>query len=225
MALFKLKEKVTALRRQGLSYGEIIAQTGATKSSISNWCKDVYISEKQRNEIAKRHDSKAVKALMKVSRQRRKNRIEAIKTFSKLGDRDIGTLSKRDLQMVGLGLYWGEGYKNGNEEFGFTNSDPRMISFFLRWLKDCYDVEKHNLILRISINEIHRYRMADVEGFWIKHTKIPREQFSKMSLIKSVAKKLYTNNETYYGMLRIKVRKGLNLRRRILGSIEKLSKM
>jgi hypothetical protein len=36
------------------------------------------------------------------------------------GARDVGALSRRDVLILGLGLYWGEGYKYGNSELGFT---------------------------------------------------------------------------------------------------------
>ena len=64
----------------------------------------------------------------------------------------IGTLSNRDILMIGLGLYWGEGYKYENGELGFTNSNPQMIRFYFKWL-ELWKVEKSSLIFRLTINE------------------------------------------------------------------------
>jgi hypothetical protein len=120
--------------------------------------------------------------------------------------------------MVGLGLYWGEGYKKGSQEMGFTNSDPDMIRFYIDWLHASYGIRRSNLILRVSINNQHTFRVTEVEEYWSKVCNIPRNQFTKMSLIKVQSKKHILTTD-HYGTLRIKVRKGTQLRRRVLGSI------
>jgi hypothetical protein len=59
-----------------------------------------------------------------------------------LGSNDTASLSSRDIHMLGLGLYWGEGYKRGSRELGFTNSDPLIARFFIRWLELMYGAKK-----------------------------------------------------------------------------------
>ena len=139
-----------------------------------------------------------------------------------IGKRDVGKLSKRDIHMVGLGLYWGEGYKKGSQELGFTNSDPALILFYVEWLNRIYNIEPDSLILRVSINMQHKERIKEVVEYWSSLTQIPLSQFTKSSLIKTTSKKVYANTAPHYGTLRIKVRKGTALRRRILGSIRAL---
>jgi hypothetical protein len=141
----------------------------------------------------------------------------------KEGGQMVGRMSERDVLMVGLGLYWGEGYKKGNQEFGFTNSDPAMIKFYIRWLQTCFGISKSDLILRISINVMHRQRVKEVESYWIRETTIPFTQFTKTSIIKSVVKKVYKNHGEHFGTLRIKVRCGTKLRRVVLGAIQGLT--
>jgi hypothetical protein len=55
-------------------------------------------------------------------------------------------LNSRDIYCIGLGLYWGEGYKTGNQEFGFTNSDPKMVCFYIYWLESTFGVKKSELM-------------------------------------------------------------------------------
>ena len=136
------------------------------------------------------------------------------------GIADFGALTERDVYCIGLGLYWGEGYKKGSQELGFTNSDPKMIQFYIHWLERVFKINRAELILRVSINGIHKYRIKDVEKQWSQVTGIPLSQFTKSSLIKTDSKKVYGNMETHLGTLRIKVRKGTTLRREILGSLE-----
>lgn len=137
----------------------------------------------------------------------------------------VGKMSNRDVLLTGLGLYWGEGYKKGSQEFGFTNSDLGMLQFYLYWLKVCFRVKKKDLILRVSINEAHKSRVKDVESYWSTNLGISLVQFTKISLIKSVSKRVYSNQSEHYGTLRVKVRRGARLHRTVLGAIKHLSQV
>jgi len=138
--------------------------------------------------------------------------------------KDIGPINKRDLEMLGIGLYWGEGYKRGSSELGFTNSDPNMITVYMEWLRIIFQVEKENMTLRVSINSSHKDRVKTVLNFWSEHTRIPIEQFTKTSLIKSKIKKTYPNRDTHFGTLRIKVKRSSVLKLKTLGAISHISK-
>ena len=210
------------LRKRGYSVGSIAKKLSVSKSTASYWCRDVSLSSKQIQEIAERSKHHATLNLLKSSEKQRELRQHNIEVATKKGSREVGKLSVRDIHMIGLGLYWGEGYKKGSQEWGFTNSDPAMIKFYIEWLSVSYKIPKNDLILRVSINSQHAHRVKIVEDYWSTLTKIPISQFTKTSLIKVYSKKTYENSETHYGTLRIKVRRGTDLRRRILGSISAL---
>jgi len=212
-------QKALNLRAQGYSINSIAKSLSISKGTASYWCKDIALSEKQIQLIAERSHHHATLSLLKASEKQREERQRNIVKATQLGRRDIGKLSKRDVHMIGLGLYWGEGYKKGNQELGFTNSDPAMISFYINWLRTVYGISKADLILRVSINDQHTKRITEVLKYWSTTTKIPLSQFTKTSLIKNSSKKIYFDLETHFGTLRVKVRRGTELRRRILGSI------
>lgn len=222
MAKIFLKEKARVLRHNGESIGQIAIKLNVSKSSVSYWCRDISLSKTQINKIYNNAKEVSVRSLLIFSEKKRKERIKSTKLFSQLGEKDVGILSKRDLLIVGLGLYWGEGYKSGNEEMAFTNSDPGMIKLLIRWLKEIYKIDKSSLICRISINQIHKSRENKLIEYWTNITGIPKHQFTKTSFIKAKIKKIYKNNNDYYGVLRVKVRNAVNLRRRVLGSISRL---
>lgn len=163
--------------------------------------------------------TKAIQALRKASKQKHLQRLAKEELLQKEGAKEVGQISKRDLFIAGLALYWGEGYKSLGQEVGFTNSDPAMLLFFIKWLSRCYGVTSDRLICRISINAIHAARVTTVEKYWRQFVGLPQSQFTKTSLIKAASKKVYKNHLTHYGTLRIKVRNGTDLRRKILGSI------
>ncbi len=217
-----LQEKSRALRLKGYSINAIAEKLSVGKGTVSYWCKDISLTEKQIELIAQRSHHQATLSLLKASERQREQRLKNIKRSTEHGHHDVGQISKRDLHMIGLGLYWGEGYKKGNQELGFTNSDPAMIVFYINWLCTIYSVKKTDLILRVSINDQHVQRIPKVHKYWSTITKIPLSQFTKISLMKNLSKKVYTNLDTHFGTLRVKVRRGTELRRRILGSISAL---
>ncbi len=221
----KNKEKAIYLRKQGFSINDISKKLNKNKSTISYWCRDIKLTNKQIKIIQEKIITGGQKGSLIRSKKLQIDRKIKNKKYSDLGKSDLGKISKRDLFMIGLALYWGEGYKKGNYEFGFTNSDPRIIKTFLTWLKEIYEIYEDKFILRVSINQLHKHREKQIINFWQKITKTQKSQFTKTSFIKTEPKKQYKINNDYYGTLRVKVRNGANLRRRIMGSLEKISEI
>lgn len=219
------REKAVTLRKKGFSIGEIAKKLNKQKSTISYWCKNIPLSKAQIDRISNKSKTYGLKSILINSQRAREKRSENIKNYSELGKNDLNNISKRDLFILGLSLYWGEGYKKGNDEFGFTNSDPVIIKTIIKWLNEIYLIDNKEFILRVSINKIHKKREQEIIKYWSKNTNTKIKQFTKTSFIKSEAKKIYKDNKTYYGTLRIKVRNGANLRRRVMGSIEYMSKL
>ncbi len=213
------------LRKRGKSIADIATTLGVSKSTVSYWCRDIPLSKKAIETLAQKSKNAGTKGLLVASENKRRDRGIRTALAYTAGKSDIAQLSDRDILCVGLGLYWGEGYKKGNDEFGFTNSDPLIILFFIQWVHKIYRVDTSDLILRVSINMQHAYRVSTVEKYWSLLTGIPLKQFTKTSLIKTTSKKIYKNSNDHYGTLRIKVRRGANLRRRILGSIQALQSL
>jgi len=223
MAKFILKQKAISLRKKGIGIGTIAKTIGVGKSTVSYWCRDIVLSPAQLNKLQREQIRVGTRALMPFIEERRKQRMELEKKLIQLGKKDVGDLTKRDLFLTGLALYWGEGYRKGNQELGFTNSDPNIIRFFVKWLKKIHNISEKELILRVSINNLFQNKEKPVLQFWSKLIKVPLDQFTKTSFIKSKIKKVYPNHLTHYGTLRVKVRRGTNLRRRIMGSLQALS--
>jgi hypothetical protein len=224
MAKSDIKWQAINLRQSGTSISAIAERLAVSKSTVSVWCRNVTLSDDVIEKIASAGNSRATAGLLRYSERKRLNRQLQEKRDFLSGSRSLGKLSKRDIYCIGLGLYWGEGYKRGNQEFGFTNSDPVMIRFYIKWLEVIFDVSKKDLILRVSINEMHKIRLSEVEAFWSKLLRVPKQQFTKSSLIKTKNVKVYENVNEHMGTLRVKVRKGTAMRRRTLGAIQQISK-
>ena len=98
-------------------------------------------------------------------------------------------ISDRELNVIGASLYLCEGtkeryLKNGRKIFAveFTNTDPRAIKMFLRFLrKVIVPVEsriKAELFLYPDLND------NKLKKFWSKMTKIPINRFQKTIFLK-----------------------------------------
>lgn len=219
------KQKALRLRKSGYSIKEIADSVGVSKSTVSGWCKDISLSQAHLRRLKGKSYLAGTRALLLSAENKRKKRIKNTKYYNNLGIADVGNMNSRDIEMVALGLYWGEGYKQGSDEWGFTNSDPAMINFMMVYLEKVHAIDSSRIICRVSINKIHKHRDREVREYWSKVLKIPLSQFSKTSFIKSTSKKIYPKGVKHYGTMRIKVRSGTNLRRRILGSLMALSRI
>ncbi len=220
----KFKERILArkLRNKGKSIKNISQLLGVSKSTVSLWCNDIFLSDLQKDHL-NQISIKAVKSGSLIANENKKReRLERVKLYESIGIKKINKLSKRELFLVGAALYWAEGGKN-QRKVVFINSDPKMILLLVRWVIKCLNIPKERLILRVEINEIHKERLNIVEKYWSNLIKIPINQFRKASLKHSQVKKIYKNNSNYFGSLQLTISKGTNLNYEILGYIEGLA--
>ena len=219
------KEAAKKMRKSGISISDIALDLGVAKSTVSFWCKDIVLTEFAIRKIKTKGKINSVRGLLRYAESKRRERIERNVLQKQEGVKILGLVSNRDILMIGLGLYWGEGYKYENGELGFTNSSPFLIRFYFKWLK-LWNIEKDSLIFRLTINEFFRRNESTIKFFWVNFLGIKKEQFSKTTYIKTNLKKAsLKNKERYKGILRVKVRRGTALRNKILGAIEHISKL
>lgn len=201
-----IKEKVRILRSEGNSLNEIFDKTHVPKTTIRSWIKDIILNEEQLEKL-KENTQKALQAGR--IRKQNQDKILKVKNETKLkleGGKEIGELTKRDLLIAGIALYWAEGFKNKHEHrLGFCNSDPGMIKFYLEWAKEILNVKQEDLVARLSLNIYSKNKEEKLQKFWSNLTGIPTFQFSKTFYQKSKWKRQY-KNDTYLGVLRLHVK-------------------
>ncbi|OUC84320.1 hypothetical protein [Streptomyces swartbergensis] len=209
-----LREKARELRLQGWTYDQIQVELGCSKSSISLWVRDLPKPERRQRtrEEASAIAKRGWEAKLRL-REEERQRTRAVAT------REIEHLSDRELFLVGVGLYWAEGAKSKpyrrRERVIFVNSDPGMITVFLAWL-DLLGVERERLKFAVHVHE--SADVAGAEQFWADHVGIDRAALLKTTLKKhSPSTNRKNTNEGYYGCLRVDVRRGADLYRRIEG--------
>lgn len=173
-----IKERARKLRRRGKSFGEIqnIIGLKISKSTLSDWCKDIplpaayqkrlekinYINLRKGRDLAIKRALEERKEFEQSSRNKNKHLLKKI-------DEDAGKL-------LLSALYLGEGAKRpGLLMLG--NSNVNIIKLFLRLLEFCYGVGKERIKCRISyrkdqdINKLTKY--------WSREIGIPIQNFYK----------------------------------------------
>lgn len=218
MAKATLRLKVREFRRQGKSINEITKLLDARKHSVSLWCRDIELTEEQKQKLWKRSKTRFYRNFKAYCERKRQKTKTKIKKLKDRGVNRVGNLNKREFFIGGAFLYWAEGFKSGHQ-VGFVNSDPDMIKFFINWITRCCGVKKDRLKARIGINISHKHRVDEVENYWSQITDIPRSQFNKPSYKKTKWQKQFEKPEDYYGVLQIRVLKSTDLLREILGYI------
>ena len=214
-----LKRKAIALRKTGKSYAEILQQVPVAKSTLSLWLREVNLTSRQVHRLTQ----KKRMAQQKGAAVRRENRIRVEAKLHEQCRRDITNISKRELFLIGVTLYWAEGAKKTQGRAGtqvdFANSDPAMVVLFVRWLRECVGVKKEDIVVRLHIHESYRYNEARIKQFWSNKTTIPLSQFMSTNYKKHVTKTKYDEQKDYNGLVAIRVKKSTMVTRRIIGWI------
>lgn len=208
-----LRDKARELRKQGMTYDQIQLELGCSKSSISLWVRDLPKPERKRShEEASAIARRGWEAKLRIRDKERQQRKTA-------AHREIGTLTDRELFLVGVGLYWSEGSKSKpyarRETVTFINSDPDMITLYLAWL-DLMGVESERLRFHIMIHE--NADVARAEHYWADLVRVDASTFGKTTLKKHNPKTVRKNvGDGYRGCLVVKVLQGADLYQRIEG--------
>lgn len=214
------KQKSLALRKGGYSITEIANTLHISKSTVSIWCRDVILSKDVKEKLHKRMVLAGNAGRMLGAKMNKEKKEKVIADVKNEVFCQMDNISKRDLLMLGIGLYWGEGAKNSKPTFTFVNSDPDSIVLIINWLQTVFAITKSELQLQIYINAKHAHRTDRVHSFWSSYIKIPKKQFRKTVLVYTNTKKVYENEERYTGILHLSVAKSSRIKYKTLAMID-----
>lgn len=105
------------------------------------------------------------------------------------------------LRVIGVTLYWGEGYKTEKSSgIDLANSDTVMVAVFMRFLREVCGVDENRL--RVLLYCYANQDQETLIEFWSNLTKIPRKQFSRPYVRKDSKDALL--DKMPYGMVHIR---------------------
>lgn len=216
-----LKIKAVQLRKQGLSYSEILKRIPIAKSTLSEWLYSVGLSKKQKQRLT----LKRLIAAKKGSTARKTERLLVTEQIKRDARLEINKITKRELWLMGISLYWAEGAKqkdhNPSQGVVFSNSDIYLVRIFIKWLKLCLHINNSRIFFEIYIHENWKDRIDSVRKFWSVKTGFPYMKFDKIYFKRGKLNTVRKNTGfTYHGLLRIRVMKSTNINRQISGWID-----
>jgi len=115
---------------------------------LSHWLKDYPLSKKQLKLLRSQGEESRIENFRETMRAKREKRLENV--FRK-AERELLPLSRKELPMAGLFLYWGEGTKVMNKSLIVTNTDPSVIKFTLFWMTKILNIPKHKIKMSLHL--------------------------------------------------------------------------
>lgn len=128
------KDKAIELRKSGKSFSQIHKELGVPKSTLSVWLKNKEWSR----QITKRHTKDAkikhaihIKRLNYIRGEKLQKLYEKAKGEAAV---EFDMYSRDPLFISAIATYWGEGDKSSKYLIRITNTDPRMLAIFRKFL-------------------------------------------------------------------------------------------
>ncbi len=226
----KDKNRAIQLRLEGLSYGQIQKLLlGISKSTLSLWLKEVPLSDEARKKIAVRSREKSLAGFIKRNKEQTALAIKRRDDILELAQSEIREVSRENLFIVGIALYWAEGYKRvrkvkGREitahSISLTNSDPLLVQMFLRFIREICNVPEEKITADLRI--FKHIQEDEAISYWSKITKIPKSRFGKVHIFVSLSSKgKRPFNRLPFGVIQIRIN-NTQLFYKIMGWIEGL---
>ncbi len=207
------KEKAIELRKKGLSFSEIQKKIPVSHSSLSFWLRDIKLSKKAQSRLLKRRIDGQHKGAIGhhnvIVREEKRFREEALKEIKKM--------TKKDLFLLGVSLYWVEGAKSRtyriSQPVKFSNSDPLMIKIFMKWLYEIIHIKEEELVFELYLHETQK--CDNIIKFWAKQLNISKDTIRLYYKHNKVKPNRFYYIVDSYGVLMLRVRRSAALNRKI----------
>ncbi len=211
-----LRTEAEKLRDAGHSYNMIHEKLRISKSTLSEWFKNRPFTPNKA--VLRRIQYGPIKSAEKSHNKK----VAEVIALGQKGAKEIGILSNRDLQMLGLGLYIGEGSKT-HEIVRIINADPNVIRLAIKWFKETLGLADDNITIALHLYPDNNAQ--ECLAFWQKTTKLPPKNFRKTQVDRRQNKSPIKRAKLPYGTAHITIiskgnpDNGVRLHRRLTGWI------
>jgi transcriptional regulator with XRE-family HTH domain len=215
LSVVKTEEQRRArkLRAEGRSVKEIERLLSVARSSVSRWVKDVQLEDAQRRALAARVTEGRLQAAERKAQAARLVRAEYQREGRRLAhDRDAS-------YAAGCMLYWAEGEKN-RCKLSVSNSDVELLRFFVRFVRDHFDVPNDKMRIHCHLFADHLERQQEIEHFWMTALGLPHVRLGK-SVVNTYSKysQKKRRNKLPYGTCKLTIN-STRIVQTIFGSIQ-----
>lgn len=191
-----------SLLKAGYSYSQIQKELQVSKGTINFWFKS--LDSKDQILVKRFRLQNWKKSYKDFADKKKKKTLGQELIIQDKAARRINSVSLRELFLIGIALYWGEGTKSNRWGLQFSNSDPEMISLMMKFFRQVCGVKEEKFYMQMILHKNIKEKKA--LDYWSKVAKIPKNQFKKacFSLSRS-SKKIRRKNKLPYGTLQIRV--------------------
>lgn len=210
------KHQAVALRQQGESIKDIARNLRVAPSSVSIWVRDIALTVHQRQRLNRKGysvDAIEKRRIVRITHTRQRHQ-----ALMDSAGKMIKRISKRELWLIGVALYWGEGGKTNHGSARISNSDPAVIKIMMRFFREICQVPEEKFTGHV--HTFSHLNAAVAEKYWSNVSGIARNKFYKTYSKPSVASK-NKKDSLPYGTFQIYVN-NTKLFFTIMGWIEKL---
>ena len=186
-----IKNSAVRLRKQNLSYGEIIKRLGVSRSTLFTWIGGMkrpgYITASDMRLHMKRIQKLATIAI-------RRERVERLEAITSRVKKEVSLFPVNNIvylkSMLSM-LYWAEGSK-GRGQIVFANTDPKLALLFLTMLRKVYRIDESKLRVRLHLHSYHNVDQST--KFWSDLLKISESKFGKIYIKERSKTKKFREN-------------------------------
>ena len=173
------REQARQLRQEGHAITDIALQLNVSKGSVSNWCRNIKLTESQKAVLQSRrkHWGRQNKGAQ-VNRDKAKEQRILYQQQGRERAKE-----RRPLHMMGCMLYWAEGAKQKNI-IHFVNSDAHMMKLFMRFLREEMKVSTDLISLQLHCHTSDENKQEQMKTFWSKLLQLPLDCFQKVQVKK-----------------------------------------
>lgn len=130
------------LRREGLAMKVIASRLDVSRASVHLWTSDLELTPEQRARVAAAAQELRTATWRERNRARRRAYQQEGRERARQGEL---------LHQAGCMLYWAEGAKERNC-VALANSDVHMVRFFVRFLRECFDVDPARFAVCLNVH-------------------------------------------------------------------------
>ncbi|MDO8536714.1 MAG: helix-turn-helix domain-containing protein [bacterium] len=177
-----LKERILTLRRKRKSYKEIAEILDVAKSTVSYWISNNPESRVIKDILTKQNIIKSRRRIRKIIKLSKEKWAAWREVARKEALRNFPATIKNPLFVAGITIYWGEGDSKPKNPMRISNTDPRMISVYIHFLREVMLIPdekiRMGLILYPDLSD------AVCKKFWARVSGLDENHFMKTQYIK-----------------------------------------
>ena len=174
------RQETRRLRAEGMPFKRIAAVLRISVGSAHLWTKDIELTPEQKDwnlrgpggPLSSERIRRAAASWSARCRRKRAVCQEDGRAAARTGD---------PLHLAGCMLYWAEGAKSRNV-IQFSNSDPRMLLLFRRFLTETLAVDLDAILMSINVYTSNGLTIEEIERYWLELLGLPRSSVRKHML-------------------------------------------